>query len=102
MVSEMKGGVRHLFMATAVILASGSITVFLASIKTKTDMQRVELPSIGDVPEAYWQILAGERIFFGHQSVGYNIIDGITDVMNEYDHIKLNIVETCGLEAPDR
>lgn len=98
----MKGRARHLFVAAAVILASGAVTVFFTSIRTRTDTQKVELPSIDDVPAEYWGALAGKRIFFGHQSVGYNIIDGITDIANEYDHIKLNIVETRGPAEFDR
>jgi hypothetical protein len=35
-----------------------------------------------------------KKIYFGHQSVGYNIIDGIKDVMKENPQIKLNIIET--------
>jgi hypothetical protein len=54
----------------------------------------VKLPSINDVPGECWAKLAGMRIFFGHQSVGYNIMDGITDLANERDYIKLNVVQT--------
>lgn len=76
--------------------------MFPMSIKTRPDTQKVELPSIDDVPAEYWRALAGERIFFGHQSVGYNIIDGITDLANERARVKLNVVETCGPEAFER
>ncbi|MHC4169242.1 MAG: hypothetical protein ACYSWQ_20020 [Planctomycetota bacterium] len=60
-----------------------------------TDTDKVTLPSIDDVPTERWKRLAQLRIFFGHQSVGYNIVDGITDVMNEHAAIDLNVVETC-------
>ena len=52
------------------------------------------LPSIKDVPASVWEKLAQKKIYFGHQSVGYNIIDGIKDLMKEYPQIRLNIVET--------
>jgi hypothetical protein len=39
--------------------------------------------------------VAGQRIYFGHQSVGYNILDGIRDVAKPYPQIQLNIVETA-------
>lgn len=68
----------------------------------KTDTQRITLPSIEDVPDGYWEKLGEKRIFFGHQSVGYNIIDGIIDILDEYNHIKLNIVETDELAKFDR
>ncbi|BBO88550.1 hypothetical protein [Desulfosarcina ovata] len=47
-----------------------------------------------DIPDASWEKLSQKKIYFGHQSVGYNIIDGIKDLMKENPKIKLNIVET--------
>lgn len=38
--------------------------------------------------------LSGKKIFFGHQSVGFNIIDGIGDLFNQTSVKKLNIMET--------
>ena len=63
-------------------------------MKTRTDTDKIKLRSIDEVPGEYWAKLAEKRIFFGHQSVGFNIIDGITDLATEHDYIKLNIVET--------
>lgn len=65
----------------------------VSGLKTKTDSTKLTLPSIDDMPREYWVKLAGKKIFFGHQSVGYNIIDGIADILNERDYIKLNIIE---------
>ena len=53
-----------------------------------------QLPTIKDIPASAWKKLSEKKIFFGHQSVGFNIIDGIKDFMDENQHIKLNIVET--------
>jgi hypothetical protein len=36
--------------------------------------------------------LSRERIFFGHQSVGNNIMDGIQDILKEDSQIKLSII----------
>ncbi|HSA96105.1 MAG TPA: hypothetical protein VLJ16_08640, partial [Acidobacteriota bacterium] len=33
------------------------------------------------VPQEKWDSLAQKRIFFGHKSVGFNIISGLEDVM---------------------
>jgi hypothetical protein len=54
----------------------------------------ISFPSIKDVPASSWERLSQMKIFFGHQSVGYNIIDGIKDLMKENPQIRLNIVET--------
>ena len=74
--------------------------MLLATIKT--DTQKITLPSIEDVPDKYWAKLAEKKVFFGHQSVGYNLIDGIIDILNEYKHIKLKVVETDKAAKFDR
>jgi hypothetical protein len=38
-------------------------------------------------------ILGDKYIFFGHQSVGWNIIEGIIEIKKTYPKLKLNIVE---------
>lgn len=60
----------------------------------KMSNQTSQFPDIKDVPNSVWEKLSQKKIYFGHQSVGFNIIDGIKDVMKEYPQIKLNIVET--------
>ena len=52
------------------------------------------LLSLKDVPDSTWQKLAEKKIYFGHQSVGFNLIDGIRDVMRENPQIRLKLVET--------
>ena len=59
--------------------------------------QKVTFPSIKDVPVVKWEKLAQKKIYFGHQSVGFNIIEGIKDLMKEYPEIKLDIVETTDI-----
>ena len=56
--------------------------------------EKVHFTSIKDIPESTWSKLSRKKIFFGHQSVGFNIIDGLKDLMKENPQIKLNIVET--------
>jgi hypothetical protein len=92
----------YISIATAGLLAVGILVMFLTRIQARTDTNKIILPSIEDVPGEYWAELAGKKIFFGHQSVGYNVIDGIKDIINERDYIKLNIVETCESAAFDR
>ncbi|MDY6824173.1 MAG: hypothetical protein SWH68_10330 [Thermodesulfobacteriota bacterium] len=43
--------------------------------------------------------LSQKKIYFGHQSVGFNIIDGIKDIMNEDQELDLNIKETSDPKA---
>jgi len=67
----------------------------MTRIKIRTDLNKVTLPSIDDVSAESWTKLADKKIFFGHQSVGYNIIDGISDVIDERGYVRLNILESC-------
>lgn len=50
--------------------------------------------NIKDVPTEKWQELSEKVIYFGHQSVGYNIIAGLRDIINNHPEIHLNIVES--------
>jgi len=38
--------------------------------------------------------LSQRTIFFGHQSVGFNILEGVTEILGEHKNIKLDIVES--------
>jgi hypothetical protein len=49
---------------------------------------------LDNVSAATWDKLAGKRIFFGHQSVGYDIMDGLGALLKENPSIRLTIVET--------
>ncbi|GMT42610.1 MAG: hypothetical protein IEMM0002_1021 [bacterium] len=54
-----------------------------AALKRVTEVKVDELDTLFD-----------KKIYFGHQSVGFNIVDGIKDILNENTDIKLNVVET--------
>jgi len=45
-----------------------------------------------------WETLAQKKVFFGHKSVGVNIIEGLREVMVLRPAVKLNILETA---SPD-
>jgi hypothetical protein len=52
------------------------------------------MPSIHDVPNMAWENLATKKIYFGHQSVGNNIMDGVAKVTTQ-DHLpSIRIVES--------
>ena len=50
--------------------------------------------SIADITDAQWARLAQRTIFFGHQSVGRNIVQGIEELMKGDPRIKLRIVRS--------
>lgn len=63
-------------------------------MRTEIDENKIILSKIEDIPRNCWARLNRLKIFFGHQSVGYNIIDGMKDVLKDYNCIDLNLVET--------
>jgi hypothetical protein len=64
--------------------------------ESATTMEQPVLTFEQVTPEQ-WNSLAGQRIFFGHQSVGTNIMDGIRDVMASNKNVRLNIVDAANL-----
>jgi len=56
--------------------------------------QGIVFSSLNDIPESRLERLTKKRIYFGHMSVGYNIIDGINDLTKENNKLKINIIET--------
>lgn len=62
----------------------------------------IEFKKIENVPLEKWEQLSNKRIYFGHQSVGFNIIDGIEKVLAQHPAIKLSIVQTRKDDLPDK
>jgi hypothetical protein len=56
--------------------------------------QKVKFPSLQEVSDSQWEKLSQKKVYFGHQSVGNNILNGVKDLMQENPKIKLNILET--------
>jgi hypothetical protein len=53
-----------------------------------------DLSALKNIPQQAWDDLSTYSIYFGHQSLGFNIIDGINSITQEIPEIKLNIKET--------
>lgn len=56
--------------------------------------QKSDFSRISEVPNEAWKKLADKKFYFGHQSVGKNILDGISDIMSLNHDIKIKIMET--------
>ena len=68
--------------------------LILTSNKVCFGVDVVEYKNINDVPSEVWESLSRKKIYFGHQSVGFNIMDGIKELMRQYPIINLNIIES--------
>jgi hypothetical protein len=86
---------KELFTISVQLTAMSLIALAITNCSGgKMEPSKTTFLSIKDVPAEAWQKLSQKKIYFGHQSVGQNIIDGIKDVMKENPQIKLNIMET--------
>lgn len=63
--------------------------------------ERVTLPLMSDVSDTEWNKLSQKTIYFGHQSVGGNVIDGIAEVIEESDFIELDIKSAGDVQESD-
>lgn len=57
------------------------------------DYGDVDLSVLDRAPGQSWKELAAKRIYFGHHSVGCNIIEGMTEILARRPQIKFPIVE---------
>lgn len=72
------------------------IMVFLISscADNTADIHMKTFPTIKDIPSEKIKSLVNKKIFFGHQSVGDDILAGINDLSDEHSNLKFNIVKT--------
>jgi len=80
------------------------LTLFLSLIPMACNGGQVEDKSIQyqkltDVPNSVWQKLSSKKIYFGHQSVGYNILGGLQALLKENLQIQLAIEENFDPES---
>lgn len=84
-----------LIAAAGLAVSAFAVAWLLCPAPKETEMTPpIELMSFDDVSPEMWKGLQEKRIFFGHQSVGRNVIDGIEDVMSDHPEVSLKIVET--------
>ena len=66
---------------------------FSACIQESSNVKNNKMVDIKNVPPTMWNNLSQKRFFFGHQSVGYNIIEGVKMNLSDNPDININIVE---------
>jgi hypothetical protein len=54
------------------------------------------------VPQANWKRLSEKKIYFGHMSVGNNILEGVQDLAKEYPFVRFNVIETKSPSSFDK
>lgn len=66
------------------------------------ETEPLALAAIETVSPESWSLLAQQRIYFGHQSVGDNIMQGVESVVANHPRITLEVRETTAAEAIPR
>jgi hypothetical protein len=54
----------------------------------------MDTPSMADITDSEWEALASRRIFFGHQSVGRDLMLGLKRVLQDHPEIGLAVVSS--------
>lgn len=84
-------------MKTTMALAAAGLFIALSCCCDKGEKVESKIHHAGeqtlDMASAL-QRLKDKKIYFGHQSVGYNIVDGIRDVLADNPSIRMNVVES--------
>lgn len=71
------------------------ITSILSCTEEKTmDPLSASRQRLQTIPEERWGALARKKIYFGHQSVGQNVLDGLRAVLGSSPGIRLDVRET--------
>lgn len=70
--------------------------VFLITSCREAGMEigQADLSRLDEISSDRWEVLSQKKIFFGHKSVGANIIQGLEEVMARKPSVRLNIRET--------
>ena len=83
-----------LFLTAFLLIVVSWSTIIACGRKEMTATETILLPSINDVSREDWATLERKRIFFGHQSVGFNIMEGVRELAGGNGPIVLRILET--------
>ena len=70
------------------------LIVMCGCTKAGENKMNVDLSELKQIPQEKWDKLAQKKIYFGHQSVGYDIIDGVNDLVPDVLDIPLAVMET--------
>jgi len=77
----------------SLVLVSG--IVLFGCDRVRTDQDKMMSDFLKNVPEQALAKLSEKKIYFGHQSVGFDIVNGISDIMKENPQVRLRIMETA-------
>lgn len=68
--------------------------ILLSSVSCKKIVINTDPVTLAPMTEQNWQELAKKKIFFGHQSVGYNIVNGLERKLNQDSMMSYKIINS--------
>ena len=98
---SMRSTVKSMYMPfviaaamMAAIAAGTGVLILGTSFRVYKGTNTCAVQPLAEVPRDTYAWLGEKKIFFGHQSVGYDIVHGIEDLLASHEALNLNIVET--------
>ena len=85
--------------ALALAAALGLLTIAGGCARPNANQENAHMTSFRDVPDSAWAELRTRRIWFGHQSVGGNIMQGVAELAAADARLGLTIVEGAPPES---
>jgi hypothetical protein len=79
-----------------VLLFACVLAMFVAAGcgKASSEVSKSTVSLLGSLSSEKWKALADRRIFFAHKSVGYNIVEGITEIEKSESRIGVRLLES--------
>jgi hypothetical protein len=86
------------------LLALAALAPALSACREGSTMEPLNISRqrLRAVPPDRWEALADRKIFFGHQSVGQNVVDGLRDILADMPELRIDIRETSDPRDFDR
>jgi len=85
--------------ATGFALAVAALAMVAGCGTRDGEKESVKMASLGDVPDSAWTALVAKRIYFGHQSVGGNIMQGVSDLVRAEPKLALRVLESAPADS---
>lgn len=86
---------KILFSVTALI----TIFLFSSCVDISQEKLSASYARLEQISQARWEALSQKKIYFGHMSVGTNIVEGLKEVIARKPVVKMEIRETSSLAA---
>lgn len=83
-----------LLLSMAAVGVAGGLYAWKTSIRPHEEADRATVSHMMDIAPEAWMWLSNRKIFFGHHSVGNNILDGMHHLLATDSSVRLRIVKT--------